>query len=216
MLTSPSSQRLDLLPPPADLESLTRALATLDALMCADWEYRRYSFQNSWDSERGERMASVRNGSGDFWFIVFSSGGAFMKGFAHESNVASLRARAALTEGLPNAFARSAEEPAFMMDDTTFVFWNTGAGWARAALDLPEGPDPDGSEHLMELLGGDPNDYVRFAGDYFERDVPLAAVRAIYDGEPLTEQLLGDLGSERTLEQLRPDLIEIGYPVDEK
>lgn len=211
MRQTPSSQRMSLLPPPARLERVTRALAVLDAILCEEWDLRIHSFQQRWDEARGERMASARDGSGDSWFIVFSEHGAFMKGFAHESRLASRGARAALLEGLPSVFAHSAVEPAFSMDDITFALWNVGRGWHRARLELPDGRDPDGSAELMRLLGGEPADYVRFAGKYFERELSLTAVRAVYEGAPVTEALLAALGSERTLEELREDLDEVGW-----
>jgi len=52
-----------LLPPPKDLERICKGIATLDAIVCDDWEMRYYSFQQAWDATSGQRMASMRNGS---------------------------------------------------------------------------------------------------------------------------------------------------------
>lgn len=67
---------------PRDLERICRGLAALDALMSEEWQYRYYSFNAAWAP--GERMASMRNGSGDDWFIVFAPAGVFVKSFGHE------------------------------------------------------------------------------------------------------------------------------------
>jgi hypothetical protein len=67
------------------LKKLCQSLATLDAIMSPEWEYRYYSFNSKW--AEGEMMASMRNGSGDEYFILFNSEGAIMKGFAHESSM---------------------------------------------------------------------------------------------------------------------------------
>jgi hypothetical protein len=45
----------------------------LDAIMSPEWEWRYYSFDSRWGP--GEEMASMRNGSGDAYSIVFSSAG---------------------------------------------------------------------------------------------------------------------------------------------
>ncbi len=50
--------------------------------MSPEWEYRYYSINSKWDE--GEMMASMRNGSGDEYFILFDSHGAIMKGFDHD------------------------------------------------------------------------------------------------------------------------------------
>jgi hypothetical protein len=55
----------------------------LDAILEPEWEYRYYSFNSRWSP--GEMMASMRDGSGDGYFILFDKHGAAIKGFAHES-----------------------------------------------------------------------------------------------------------------------------------
>lgn len=75
--------RLKSLPDIEDLRKLTQSLAMLDAIMSPEWEYRYYSFNSKWGE--GEMMASMRNGSGDEYFILFDSHGAILKGFDRES-----------------------------------------------------------------------------------------------------------------------------------
>src|SRR5829696_2249314 len=72
------------LPDPAALERTCKGLAALDAMMSDDWESRYYSFNHAWNAKAKRRMASMRNGSGDDWFIVFEPGGVFVKAFWHE------------------------------------------------------------------------------------------------------------------------------------
>ncbi len=48
----------------------SRSLAMLDAIMSPEWEYRYFSFNANWDASLGERMASMRNGSGDEYFAI--------------------------------------------------------------------------------------------------------------------------------------------------
>lgn len=78
-----TKKRLEAIPDISSLKKLSQSLATLDAIMSPEWDYRYYSFNSNWAT--GEMMASMRNGSGDEYFILFNSQGAIMKGFAHES-----------------------------------------------------------------------------------------------------------------------------------
>jgi len=64
------------------LRRLAKSIAMLDAIISPEWEYRSYSYNSHWGQD--EEMASMRNGCGDDWFLLFNSHGAALKGFAHE------------------------------------------------------------------------------------------------------------------------------------
>jgi hypothetical protein len=68
-----SKLTLSLLPDVPSLKKLSQSLAMLDAILSPEWEYRYYSFNSKWAP--GERMASMRNGSGDEYFILFDTVG---------------------------------------------------------------------------------------------------------------------------------------------
>src|SRR6185503_734304 len=78
-----TKKRLDAIPNIESLKKLSQSLATLDAIMSPAWENRYYSFNSKWADR--EMMASMTNGCGDDYFVLFNSHGAIMKGFAHES-----------------------------------------------------------------------------------------------------------------------------------
>ena len=78
-----TENRLKTLPDIDRLKALCQSLAMLDAIMSPDWEYRYYSFDSKWGLN--EMMASMRNGQGDDFFILFNNNGAIIKGFDHES-----------------------------------------------------------------------------------------------------------------------------------
>jgi len=50
--------------------------------------------------------------------------------------------------------------------------------------------------------------------DYYEREIPLTSVRAIYEHRVLSDDLLRALNSELMLRDIAKDAIEIGYPFD--
>ena len=106
-------------------------------------------------------------------------------------------------------------EPAFVLEETTFCLWRQrgDAAWQHGPVDWPaDEPDPDGSSALLAPLDGRPETYAAWAAEYFEHDVPLATVRAVYDHRPLDRDLVSTL-TRRPLEALRADAAEIGYPL---
>lgn len=188
------------------------ALATLDAVLCAEWEGRFYSFDSAWAG--GQRMASMRDGSGDEFYIVFEAERAFIKGFAHERSEAVKRYSLEIAKAqVPDVFDACLEEPAFSPEHASFVLWNLGQAWRALDLGLPKEGDPDGSGDLLSILAGAPAQYVEFASWYFEVDLPLEAVQRVYAHEPLTEELVALLNPETSLDEIREDLEEIGYPL---
>jgi hypothetical protein len=202
------------LPPPPELERRCVALAMLDAVICSEWEYRYFSFNRNWDPASGMRMASMRNGSGDEYFIAFfADGSAALKGFDHESPALqgqpSVRG---VLDGLPASFDAFANEPAFSMDTTTFCLWNTGDGWRRSPSLTQAAIELDGSGELLALLVGTASDYVDYAKAVFEVDVSAGVIQRFFDLEPLTAELAGALRKDRDLKALGEDLDEIGYP----
>src|SRR5262245_48774409 len=95
-------------------------------------------------------MASLRDGSGDDYFILFTQAGAILKGFAHES-AAWQRALEreqqpvpGVFDGVPEEFAGFLTEQAFSTDQTTFCLWRrpTDPAWQSGSIDFLEGRTP--------------------------------------------------------------------------
>ena len=212
-----TKNRLARIPNVETLKKLCQSLATLDAIISPEWDYRYYSFNSKW--AEGEMMASMRNGSGDEYFILFNSQGAIMKGFAHESSMSpwateSEQVWRGVLDEVPSEFQEFLTEPAFSMGDTTFCIWRrkVDPSWQVGQIDYPEEDDPDGSEDLLFILDGAPTTYREFAEQYYERPVDLAAVTHVYEQKPLTSEILEALNAEVSREDLKSDLEQIGYP----
>ena len=190
----------------------------LDAILCPEWEYRYHSFNANWAA--GEQMASMRDGCGDSYFILFTKAGAIMKGFAHESEawrrtLQQGQPLAGLFDGVPGEFAGFLEEPAFSIADTTFCLWRRSSdpAWQTGTIEPLDGEDPDGSAGLLRLLDGDPEAYRAWAEDYFETTVALAAVKHIFGYRPLIEEVVAALNPELSPTDLAEDISEIVYPM---
>lgn len=202
-----------MLPSPAELEQRCMALATLDAILCPDWESRYYSFDRHWDPEGGARMGSMRDGSGDDYFVLFfADGRCAIKGFDHESRALDER-RTVPTAllGIPASFAAFTSEAAFTMDHTSFAFWYDDGAWHRSDAVPPATWSADGAPDLLHVLLGGADDYAGWATDYYEMDVDVHAVAQLFACEPLHRGLAERLNANVDLDALETDLEEIGY-----
>jgi hypothetical protein len=212
-----STRDLSLLPDIEGLKALAQSLAMLDAIICPEWEYRYYSLNCRWAPN--EAMASMRNGSGDEYFALFSFAGVIMKGFAHESPMSpyandKVSIWPGILDNVPEVFSEFLTEPAFTVEDTTFCIWRTydDLAWRRGNIQFPHGKDPDGSAELLGILGGDPQTYQAWAEDYYEQPINLSAVRYVYGHQPLTQELVTMLNTGLSLQALTEDIEEIRYP----
>jgi hypothetical protein len=207
-----STRNLAALPDIPALRQLTQSLAMLDAILCPEWEGRYYSFNSHWTES--EMMASMRDGSGDEWFLLFSLAGAAMKGFSYESPMAAAPTLLGVLSDVPSVFGNFLNEPAFSMNDATFCIWRTISDkqWQKGSIAYPSGSDPDGSADLLFILDGEPRTYQRWAEEYYEVDVSLDIVAHVYAHLPLSEEIVTKLNNDIALSDLAADIIEIGYP----
>jgi hypothetical protein len=212
-MPGPSTRLLPQLSDVISLKRLLQSVAMLDAVICPEWEYRYYSFNANWAA--GEMMGSMRNGQGDGFFALFNCYGVFIKGFDHESMVASLRLPSEqFYRDLPHQFAACCGEPAFSPELVTFCMWRLSQepGWSRAKITLPPSEASDGSAHLLAILDRSPETYLRWATEYYESEMSTQAVVAVYEHRVLTEEIVAALNPKCSLTSLREDIVQIGYP----
>lgn len=189
------------------LRAITQSLAMLDAIICPEWEYRYFSFNSGWAP--GMEMASMRDGCGDDWFLLFDSVGAALKGFARE--LASDKSFGANIQAqVPREFSAFLTEPAFSMQDATFCFWRKAEdlGWSK----VPGSSVDDGADDMLALLVAGPSGYKAWAESYYEIPVDLQAVSAVFDHAPLSDELILVLNPDADTGLVYRDAEEIGYP----
>ncbi|BEL07035.1 hypothetical protein Q0Z83_052260 [Actinoplanes sichuanensis] len=189
------------LPGAEELRRRSQALAMCEAIISPDWESRYYSYDSRWSIERGEHLASMRNGSGDEYSIVFSPAGVWIRGLDHEAHQDP-----GLFDDVPAVFAGQVGEPAFSGGANICLWRETGdEQWHGRGLD-------DVSWVFEMLVDGTPEAYREFAEDYYEEDVDLEAVTAVFGLRPLTDELVRRLNPDVTVEYLDDDIAEIDYP----
>ena len=215
-----SQKTLHSIPNIESLKLLAQSLAMLDAIMSPERESRYYSFNSQWNV--AQMMASMWNGSGDDYFILFNPVGAILEGFDHESEMSpyaldGIQTWPGVLSDVPPQFHDFLSESAFSIEASTFCIWRrfSDSSWQVGTITYPsDDPDADGSGWLLSILDGDPSSYKEFAEEYYEQTVDLEAVKAIYEHRPLTEAIVRALNPEISLKDLKVDVEEIGYPMD--
>lgn len=189
----------------------------LDAILSPEWNSRFDSFNHRWDEH--SVLASMRNGSGDHFFVLFNTFGAIIKGFAHESLMSPYQVQPPHTwpgvlDDVPTEFAGFLSEPAFSIEDTTFCLWRTfsDSSWHRGDIEFPDSQNLDGSRELLLMFDGKARTYRDWAEDYYEQPVDLEVVSLVYGHHPLSGDIVRELNPELTLDDLTKDAQEIGYP----
>jgi len=212
-----SSRNLTALSGITELIKRTRSLATLDTILEPEWEFRYYSFNSKWD--KGEQLASMRDGSGSFYFILFNSSGSIIKGFDRESplgiyNEANGTPWPGVLDSVPSAFNEFLTEPAFFVGEATFCLWREFNDdlWRTGSIAFPNEEDPDGSERLLYILDGDPLTFKEWAEGYHEKSIPIDSIGKIYEHRPLTDELVQSLNPGIEMKDVIEDVEEIGYP----
>ncbi|MFI7006428.1 hypothetical protein [Streptomyces sp. NPDC050145] len=214
------------LPGIKDLRDHCRGLAMLDAVLSPEWDSRFYSFDAHWGE--GEQMASMRDGVGGEYSIVFSAAGAYVRGFDHESlmspwaRMSTPKVWPGVLDDVPDEFRPYVVEPAFCdkggIPTVTCCLWRGvgDAAWQTGTIAFPEegDGDPDGANVLFELLvDRSPEAYAAWASDYYETPVDVGAVRTLLGQRPLTAEVAEILNPHVDFADLAEDVVEIGYPV---
>jgi hypothetical protein len=216
-----STRSLHLLPDIDPLRRVCQSIAALDAVLSPQWEFRYFTFQQAWAD--GRQLASMRDDSGDEWHLLFSAAGAVIKGFVPDATMAepvnrSGRPWPGVVDDVPPAFHEIFNDKRLAATRATFCAWRDrqDAEWRHGRIQFPPGKDPDGSEHLMAVLDGDPVTYARWAEQYYEIEIPFIEVRRIYMHRPMTEDMAVALNPRVKWADLVGDLDKIGYPIGPK
>jgi len=196
-------ENIEMLPSEDKVRQISQSLAMLDAILMPEWEYRYFSFNTNWDTD--EMMASMRNGSGDEYFIVFYRFGTIGKVFI--KNMESTEEnKKELFKKIPKQFLGFITEEAFSMDNISFSFWSENKKiWSSLPIknNLP----------YLNFLTGDPQIYKDWADEYYEQDIEISEIKKILNFHPITNEIIQKLNPELTLNNLLDDIKEIGYPV---
>jgi hypothetical protein len=201
----------------------SRALAMLDAILIPEPEKRYYSYDSRWSPT--EELASMRDGSGNDYAIVFSAAGAYAQACDHESPMSAYHASPpkpwpGLFDSVPDVFRSYVDEPAFAdhngLPRATACLWRErdSSYWSCGDVVVPdeEMDDADGAELLFGLLTERTIEaYLAFVREIYEIELDADAVQHVFAFRPLTQEDLSLLNPDLRLEDLAADITQIGY-----
>lgn len=204
---------------------MSLAIAVLDLIMEPERGLRYFSYQPSW--RRREALASMSDGSGnDYWIVFADDGAAYAQGFDHESELSPWGSEnGQLHEGIideiPDRFLRYVNEAAFSFENipslTVCLWTETGAQgtWRHGSVPPPgSSRDLSGAADLFRVVSrSDPAGYAEYAADYYEQEIAPAAVAEVYQHRPMDQALVSRINPGRALEDILGELRKIGYPV---
>lgn len=202
-----STDNFTQLPDKDNLRRICKALSVMDAILSQEWEYRYFSYNSRWGE--GEEFFELRDGEGDHLLILFREEGCVINGFCHEYDQPDIKD---VTSGLPAIFNEFIFGEPVNSIGTTFCLWcDNNGNWQGNSL------KQNCSADMLFAFDGKPETYVEWATDYFEESyadngIPLNVVKSIYNGEPLTRQMvLSVVNAIEDWDLLQSDLEEIDY-----
>ena len=193
--------KIEDLPNIEKLKKILQSLAMLDAILMPEWEYRYFSFDAKWDTD--EMMASMKNGEGDEYFILFNNAGAIGKEYIANLHLDNKKAQKVLNS-IPKYFSNFINEEAFKIENLSFCFWNShDAGWISKPI----------SENLpyLKFLTGDTSLYRQWAEEYYEIELSEKVVQYIFEHKALNEDIIKSLNQNICYADIVDDIAEIGY-----
>jgi hypothetical protein len=206
-----------LLPSIPSLIDRCKALAALDLILAPNWRPHFFSFNARWSPS--EMMASLRDGGGNEWWLVFHGDGwAALKGWNRESPAWNRHQGAlatALQRAFPADFKEFANEPAFTWNKTSFAYLHPigASSWTRLNDLVGDAAEDAGEASLLAHLMCDPASYAAFASDYYETKVDAETVARIFALHPITAALVNRLNPSIAMADIAEELYsEIQYP----
>lgn len=194
-------QGIKQLPTISEVYGISQSLAVLDAILMPEWEYRYFSFNNSWNDHQA--MASMKDAGGSHYYLLFDSKSNTCLGKVFDNSIrlmdgSMVQDIAELTPFL--------NEPAFENDVATFYFYNicNNLNWQSIPFsnDLP----------FLGFIKNKEKAYIDWAKDYYEIEIAKEPIIDIFNHQPITDKMVKTLNSGCSLLDLKSELDEIGYP----
>jgi hypothetical protein len=108
-----------------ELKSKLKSLALADAILSPEWEYRYFSYNSKWYA--GQEMASMRDGEGGCWFILFFGNNIGYKCISPEDG--TIDNLQEIKKQIPATYQSFINEPAFYVDDATSIWILINGKW---------------------------------------------------------------------------------------
>jgi len=177
-----------------------KSIALLEAIISPEWEYRYYSYNSNWGE--GEEMASMRDGSGDEWFLWVKNDLAALKVMSHEFG--TLNDIEAIKNQFPTDYASFISEPAFSINESTSLWYLSETEWVKFDVNEEE------TEKLIKVFEFTASEYKEWAENYYENEFPLEAIEKIMAGN-CSDNEVHLLNEDLSYKDIEEEINEIGY-----
>ncbi|MBP1162040.1 MULTISPECIES: hypothetical protein [unclassified Rhodococcus (in: high G+C Gram-positive bacteria)] len=214
----PTRELLESLPAPEELRRRSIVLAALDAVMTTGSP--KYVYRPGWRAD--ESLASMDNGAGDEYSIIFGPKGTYVRGFDHESEMNTYdQVDAALwpglTDHLPAVFRSYIDD--FTLDGvptmTVCLWWAVGdSSWNCSDFAYPDGDVyADGASWMFgALTDWTLEDFLGHA-TYYGCEMSPALAHHLMASLPLTEEHIAALNPRADATEALAKIEALRYPV---
>lgn len=196
---------------PKKLYALAQSLAMLDAIICPDWEYRCFNFDAH--LEQGQALATINHIKGDSCLIWFSDAGVVIKGYFVPPYPSDIDFPQQIKKSLPDCFQSILNDPIFYLDQASFCYWysQSEGQWHKVEHGGSRQVEPR-IQYLLRLFNSDPNEYQKWAKEYFESYLLIGPITAVYNHSALTKTLVRLLNPCLGYRDAKRFATEIDYP----
>jgi hypothetical protein len=182
------------------LKTKLRACAAADAILSPAWEFRYFSYDCNWGP--GEETASLRNGEGGAWFVLFFGDRIGYKCISPGDGLIDTLAE--IKAAIPKEFQSFLAEPAFYENEASRIMLFDNGEWMEYGLDKIK------NMLDLETIGNwKAEDYRAWAREYYEREIELEPLQAVFDLR-ISDAVVKKLNPECSLKKLAKDLAGIG------
>ena len=188
----------------SELKNTLKSIALLDAIICPEWEYRYFSYDSKWSDD--EEMASMRDGQGNTWFLVFKNDSLFYKCISKEDGI--LDEYEEIKKQIPRKYDFFINESAFHIDIASSIWIFDQGEWMNYGKEV--------ISHIIDLgaiRNWDSSKYKEWADSYYEKNFNLESIDYIFANH-LNDEIIKDLNSDlSSIKDIESDLKEINYKI---
>ncbi|HCE43352.1 MAG TPA: hypothetical protein DET40_07375 [Lentisphaeria bacterium] len=183
-----------------NLKHKLKSLAIADAIVEPEWQYRYFSYNSKWAPN--EEMASMRDGCGGSWFVLFLGERVGYKCISPGDGLIENYSK--IRETIPIEYKSFIDEPSFFKDEATAVWILDKNQWIKfGKTEVREIID------LEAIMKWEPENYKEWADGYFEKEIDLDALIQVFEHK-ITEEVVAALNKEISLDEIKADIEEIG------